>query len=161
MRFWAALCCRVGVAATAVLTARTCLPETLTAHLTTSPAVAHQSNDDVRQEVFALQLLELVRSVCHRAGVAVWLKPYRIIATRSVDAAPLLRVRPRGQQRRRPPPGPIVVLTLHCFRSERARLAAMVLWSHRTLSIPSLTPSAKRLHRDHRGRARRHLARRT
>ena len=40
-----------------------------------------KSNDDVRQEVFALQLLDLVRTVCHRAGVPVWLQSFRIIAT--------------------------------------------------------------------------------
>jgi phosphatidylinositol 4-kinase len=38
-----------------------------------------KSNDDLRQEVFVLQLLELLKDIFVRAKLPIWLYPYRII----------------------------------------------------------------------------------
>ena len=40
-----------------------------------------KSNDDLRQEVFALQLIQKFRDIFKKAGLPLWLKVYRIIAT--------------------------------------------------------------------------------
>jgi phosphatidylinositol 4-kinase len=40
-----------------------------------------KSNDDVRQEAFVMQLIELCKEIFDQAGLDVWLQPYRILAT--------------------------------------------------------------------------------
>jgi hypothetical protein len=40
-----------------------------------------KSNDDLRQEAFVMQLIELCREAFHEAGLELWLLPYRIIPT--------------------------------------------------------------------------------
>ena len=40
-----------------------------------------KSNDDLRQEAFTMQLIELCRQVFEMAGLELWLQPYRILAT--------------------------------------------------------------------------------
>jgi len=40
-----------------------------------------KSNDDLRQEAFIMQLIELCKEAFHVAGLELWVLPYRIIAT--------------------------------------------------------------------------------
>jgi hypothetical protein len=40
-----------------------------------------KSNDDLRQEAFVMQLIELCREAFHEAGLELWLLPYRILPT--------------------------------------------------------------------------------
>jgi phosphatidylinositol 4-kinase B len=40
-----------------------------------------KSNDDLRQETFVMQLIELCREAFHEAGLELWLHPYRILST--------------------------------------------------------------------------------
>jgi len=40
-----------------------------------------KSNDDLRQEAFVMQLIELCEEAFENAGLELWLKPYRILAT--------------------------------------------------------------------------------
>ncbi len=42
-----------------------------------------KANDDVRQEVFAMQLIELCAEAWNGAGLELWVQPYRILATGS------------------------------------------------------------------------------
>ena len=46
-----------------------------------------KSNDDLRQEICALQLIELSRSIFQEAGLPLYLKSYRIIATDATTGA--------------------------------------------------------------------------
>ena len=46
-------------------------------------AVIVKSNDDVRQEVFALQLIRMCGDVWAAAGLPLWVRPYRILSTSS------------------------------------------------------------------------------
>lgn len=40
-----------------------------------------KSNDDLRQEAFVMQLIELCKEAFHEAGLDLWLLPYRILPT--------------------------------------------------------------------------------
>ena len=40
-----------------------------------------KSNDDLRQEVFIMQCIQLLHDVWEDAGLALWIKPYRILST--------------------------------------------------------------------------------
>ena len=42
-----------------------------------------KSNDDLRQEMFAMQLIKLCQSILHDAGLKgeLWLRPYTILST--------------------------------------------------------------------------------
>jgi phosphatidylinositol 4-kinase len=40
-----------------------------------------KSNDDVRQEVFVIQLIALFQDFCRRENVPVWLRSYRVVST--------------------------------------------------------------------------------
>jgi hypothetical protein len=40
-----------------------------------------KSNDDLRQEAFVMQLIELCQEAFHEAGLELWLLPYRILPT--------------------------------------------------------------------------------
>ena len=44
-------------------------------------AVIVKSNDDVRQEVFVMQLISFYEEIFKQAGIAIWLRPYKIIST--------------------------------------------------------------------------------
>ena len=44
-------------------------------------AVIVKSNDDVRQEVFVMELISFYEEVFKQAGLAIWLRPYKIIST--------------------------------------------------------------------------------
>lgn len=52
-------------------------------HLTTWKIVSFivKSNDDVRQEQFAMQLISQMGQIWNSAGLPLWTKPYEIIAT--------------------------------------------------------------------------------
>jgi len=40
-----------------------------------------KANDDVRQEAFTMQIIELCAQVWDGEGLPLWVKPYRIVAT--------------------------------------------------------------------------------
>ncbi|KAK1947794.1 Phosphatidylinositol 4-kinase beta [Phytophthora citrophthora] len=40
-----------------------------------------KSNDDIRQEVFAMQLITTFKNIFHESGLPLWLRPYRIVST--------------------------------------------------------------------------------
>jgi len=40
-----------------------------------------KSNDDVRQESFVMQLIELCKEIFDQSGLELWIQPYRILAT--------------------------------------------------------------------------------
>lgn len=40
-----------------------------------------KSNDDVRQEVFIMQLIAFYEEVFKQNGVGIWLRPYKIMST--------------------------------------------------------------------------------
>ncbi|EEY66340.1 phosphatidylinositol kinase (PIK-H2) [Phytophthora infestans T30-4] len=40
-----------------------------------------KSNDDIRQEVFAMQLITTFQNIFHESGLPLWLRPYRIVST--------------------------------------------------------------------------------
>jgi len=42
-----------------------------------------KSNDDLRQEVMTIQMIELCRHIFQEAGINLWLRPYRILSTSS------------------------------------------------------------------------------
>lgn len=44
-------------------------------------AVIVKSNDDVRQEVFIMQLIAFYEEVFKQNGVGIWLRPYKIMST--------------------------------------------------------------------------------
>jgi len=40
-----------------------------------------KSNDDVRQEVFIMQLIAFYEEIFKQNGVGIWLRPYKIMST--------------------------------------------------------------------------------
>ncbi|GLE08661.1 hypothetical protein PINS_up019976 [Pythium insidiosum] len=40
-----------------------------------------KSNDDIRQEVFAMQLISKFQDIFHESNLPLWLRPYRIVST--------------------------------------------------------------------------------
>ena len=57
-------------------------------------AVIAKSNDDVRQEVFVMQMIHYYQSVFKEEGMALFLKPYKILATsKETGLIELLKVR--------------------------------------------------------------------
>ncbi|KAG1697543.1 hypothetical protein DVH05_015986 [Phytophthora capsici] len=40
-----------------------------------------KSNDDIRQEVFAMQLITTFKNIFRESGLPLWLRPYRIVST--------------------------------------------------------------------------------
>ncbi|KAG7392628.1 Phosphatidylinositol 4-kinase beta [Phytophthora pseudosyringae] len=40
-----------------------------------------KSNDDIRQEVFAMQLITTFQNIFRQSGLPLWLRPYRIVST--------------------------------------------------------------------------------